>query len=284
MGRSFKTRARSRARRQEKDTGLSLVVRVKCSHGEMGADGATHHPLTIILNKRMVVKHISSACAKRPADESEAAVMRGLLGDNEYVSCAWCVDHVRTMLRTNPFSSGRKAAAAALEQAADHPSLISGVVNAVKRRTGYVLGSDEENCGTMRMEALDALVRGLTPTSDRFGGYGPANWKWDVVVSGNRLYARVAVGWTGKNCVAAYCGAGRWQIDFNEVEAAARKITGPDACRDDARRYTCPVCNVRVGSMAAHNKSARHLSRFQNYVLDQLAIIGGRLNRRNESV
>lgn len=284
MGRSFKTRARSRARRQEKDTGLSLTVRVKCSHGELGADGATRHPLTITLDKRMVVKHISSTCAKRPADESEAAVMRGLLGDKEYVSCTWCVDHVRAMLGASPFGSARRAAAAALEQATDHPSLISGVVNAVKRRNGYVQSSAEENRGTMRMEALDALVRGLTPTSDRYGGHGPASWKWDVVVSGKRIYARIAIGWTGKNCVAAYCGAGRWQIDFKEVESAARKVTGPEAWRDDTRMYTCPVCNVRVGSMAAHNKSVRHLSRFQNYVLDQLAIIGGRMNRRNESV
>jgi len=279
MGRSFKTRARSRARRQEKDTGLSLTVRVKCSHGEMGADGTTHHPLTIVLDKRMVVKHISSACAKRPAGENEAAVMRGLLGDKDYVSCAWCVEHVRTILRSGFYGPQRRAASAALEQAADHPSLISGVVNAVKRRDRYAPSSDEENCGTMRMEALDALVRGLTPLTDRFGGYGPASWKWDVIVSRKRIYARVAVGWTGKNCVAVYCGAGRWQVDFNEVEAAARKVTGPEDYKDGVRTYTCPVCNVRVGSMAAHNKSARHLSKFQDYVLDQLAIIGGRMNR-----
>ena len=281
MGRSFKTRARSRARRQERNTGFSLTMRVKCSHGELDPGGETRHPLTIILDKQMVVRHISTACTKHPVKESEAAVMRGLLGDNNYASCAACVGHARTLLRVGRFGSERRAADAALSQASNHLALLVGTIETSRRRDAYEQSSAEENRGAMREAALDALVRGCTPDKDRFSGHGNSNWKWDVVVSEKRIYARLTVGWTGKSSVAVYRGGGRWQMEFENIEAAARKVTGPRDHEDGAQLYTCPVCNVKVASMTAHNKSARHIAKFQNYVLDQLAIIGGRLNRSN---
>lgn len=291
MGRPLRTseirrkRAEARAEARALRVGSEIAYRVPCSHGaERGCLVflATHTDGSVM--------HVSSECTRKPPSEEEAAVMRSLIGETQYKSCAEVVASITAWLSAagKSWDERRRAQNAllvseykqpalwhALKEARDHAV---DVHNNREHHGGY---SQAHVVRAMHADMEDALRRKVTS-----GIMLPQGWSADIATygrwdrTGGKGQVRVhmtAHAYGNPRAVATYCGRGRFRIDPFELYSLRRDYTVDYVHPDHEGKRACTVCGRRYKSISGHVKTEKHHTNVESLVLSTLESIGQRL-------